>query len=75
MLNTKERFYKKIVLKNGEVVGFILVGDISAAGILNNLLRTKAKVSKFRDRLLDESFSFAHLPEPIRLRTIMEAWA
>ncbi len=75
LLKTKERFYKKIILQNGEVIGFTLVGDINSAGLLNNLLRTRAKVSQFKGKLLDENFSFTHLPESIRLRTTMEVWA
>lgn len=71
----KAKHYKKIVLRNGEVIGFTLVGDISSAGVLNNLLKTKANVSKFKTKLLDDNFGFMHLPEPLRQRTIMEAWA
>jgi len=75
LLSSTGDVYKKVVLRSGEIVGFTLVGSIGSAGLLNNLMRSKTDVSKFKDKLLDEAFSFAHLPEALRRKTLMEVWA
>jgi len=67
--------YRKIVLRDSRVVGFTLVRNIECAGLIHNLLRTKANVSSFKEKLLSPDLSFAHLPENVRRRTVMEAWA
>jgi len=67
--------YRKIVLRDGRVVGFTLVRGIEAAGLIFNLMRTQTDVSGFKEKLLSPDFGFAHLPETVRRRTLMEAWA
>ena len=66
---------REIILVEDRVVGFTLVGDVEPAGLFLNLLQTRTKVSDFKATLLDPSFSFAHLPEALRRKTFMEAWA
>jgi len=66
---------REIVLVGDRVVGFTLVGDVEPAGLFLNLLQTRTVVSAFRSTLLDPNFSFANLPESLRRRTLMEAWA
>jgi len=67
--------YRKIVLRENRVVGFTLVRGIEAAGLIYNLMRTQTDVSGLKGELLSPDFSFAHLPEKVRKRTLMEAWA
>jgi NAD(P)H-nitrite reductase large subunit len=66
--------YRKIILRENRVVGFTLVRCIESAGLIYNLVRTQTDVSGFKGKLLSPEFSFAHLPERIRKRTLMEAW-
>lgn len=66
--------YRKIVLRDNRVVGFTLVDSIESAGIIYNLVRTQTDISGFKGNLLAPDFSFAHLPEKVRMRTLMEAW-
>lgn len=40
----EKNFYRKFVIKDGHLVGMIMVGDIEGAGILSGLIRKKAKV-------------------------------
>jgi len=47
---------RTIYLKNGRVVGFQLVGDIRAAGILRTLAIQGGDVRPLRGRLLDPNF-------------------
>ncbi|HBW37951.1 NAD(P)/FAD-dependent oxidoreductase [Desulfosporosinus sp. BICA1-9] len=39
-----KNFYRKFVIKEGRLVGMIMVGDIEGAGILSGLIRKRAKV-------------------------------
>jgi len=67
--------YRKIVLRDNRVVGFTLVRGIEPAGLIYNLMRTQTNISGFKEKLLSPDFSFAHLPENARKKTLMEAWA
>jgi len=62
----KERVYRKIVLKDGKIVGMTLVGDIENAGIIFNLMKNQAKVEDFKHKLTADAFSLASLPETLR---------
>ena len=41
-------------MKEGEVVGLVLVGNIEKSGIIFNLIREKIKVSDFKQKLVAE---------------------
>jgi len=58
--------YRKLVLKDGYLVGMILVNNIEKAGIYINLIRQKVKVGDFKDRLLKEDFGMISLPAEYR---------
>ncbi|MCL2578759.1 MAG: FAD-dependent oxidoreductase [Oscillospiraceae bacterium] len=49
--------YKKIIHKNGEIVGAIVQGDLSYAGILTQLIREKIDVSKIKKPLFKVDYS------------------
>ncbi|MFH1406554.1 MAG: FAD-dependent oxidoreductase [Candidatus Omnitrophota bacterium] len=51
--------YKKILLKDNKIAGFILVGDIHNAGLYLSLLRQKTDVAAFKGEILDYSFNYA----------------
>lgn len=61
-LNGEEIKYKtkdvlrKIYLKDDRITGFILLGDISNAGVYLSLLTKRVNVSKFKDKLLSKYF-------------------
>lgn len=58
--------YKKILIKDGIVVGMTFVGDVEGAGIIFNLMKKQVKVDNIKDRLLSGSFSLASLPKNLR---------
>lgn len=58
--------YRKLVLKDGYLVGMILVNKIEKAGIYINLIRQKVKVDDFKNRLLKEDFGMISLPAEYR---------
>ena len=65
-LKPEKTFYKKILLKDGKIVGFIFLGDIEKAGIFFHLLKNHTDVSDFKDVLLSEDFGIVTLPEQLR---------
>ena len=65
-LKPEKTVYKKILLKDGAIVGFIFLGDIEKAGILFRLLKNHVDVSEIKDKLLSEDFGIVVLPEQLR---------
>ncbi|MFH1540271.1 MAG: FAD-dependent oxidoreductase [Elusimicrobiota bacterium] len=59
--NKKQNFYKKIVLKDNRIVGFVLINNIDKAGIYETLIRKKIDVSEIKDKLLENNFNFAKI--------------
>jgi NAD(P)H-nitrite reductase large subunit len=64
--DTARPLYKKIVLKNGVIVGMTFLGDIDRAGILFYLMKNKINVTKFKEQLLADDFGLAALPASLR---------
>lgn len=58
-LSEGEAIYKKLVLKDGRIVGMVFVGDIQKSGFYGALIRDQVDVSRFRHKLLDKDFSYA----------------
>ena len=56
-------FYRKAVVKDGKLVGFVAVGQIDRVGILTNLIRQKIDVSEFKERLIELDFGLVDLPQ------------
>lgn len=54
-----KKFYRKLVLKDGIIVGAISIGAVEAAGILTGLIKNRANVSKFKELLLSEDLDYA----------------
>jgi NAD(P)H-nitrite reductase large subunit len=59
-------FYKKIVLKDGRIVGVILVNCIERAGVYGMLIREGIDVTDFKDQLLRDDFGLLVLPKEFR---------
>lgn len=51
-----ERMYKKLVVRDGKVVGLIFVGEIATAGIVLGLMGAGANVDNVKEHLLDDGF-------------------
>ena len=65
-LKPEKTVYKKILLKDNRIVGFIFLGEIEKAGILFRLLKNHVDVSAIKDTLLSEEFGIVALPERLR---------
>lgn len=52
----KGKTFKKIFLKDGRIVGFVLLNDITNVGIFKKLMDRQVNISAYSDNLLDENF-------------------
>jgi nitrite reductase (NADH) large subunit len=59
-----KNFYRKFVIKDGRLVGMVMVGDIEGAGILSGLIRKRAKVDmNYLQRMLASRLEYpAYMP-------------
>jgi NAD(P)H-nitrite reductase large subunit len=53
--------YRKLVLKDGRIVGAILVGQVQKGGILTTLLKKRVNVSDYVPFLMSNKINFADL--------------
>lgn len=60
--------YRKLVLKDGRLVGAILLGNIERAGLFASLIAEQIDVSGFREHLLSDGFGLIHFPKRLRER-------
>ena len=65
-LKPEKTVYKKILLKDNKLAGFIFLGDLEKAGILFRLLKNRVDVTEIKNILLSEDFGIVSLPEQLR---------
>jgi len=58
---SEARVYKKLVLKDGRLVGVILLGDKKDVAPISQLIQRGADVSRYTERLLDDDFDWKEL--------------
>ena len=63
--NKRDHTYKKVILKNGLVVGMVFSGDIEKSGIIYHLMKDRIYVDVFKQALVADDFGLASLPEEI----------
>jgi len=57
--------YKKVILKDGLVMGMIVVGNIEKSGIIFGLMRDRVNVESFKQSLLADDFGLAFFPRSL----------
>jgi len=55
-------FYRKILVRQNRVIGYIFIGSIERSGIYTGLIKEKVDVTAFKDKLLEEDFGLVYLP-------------
>jgi NAD(P)H-nitrite reductase large subunit len=63
--NKTGHIYKKVVLKDGLIIGMVLAGDIETSGIVYNLMKDRVDVGGFKEALVADDFGLASLHESI----------
>ncbi|HHX50099.1 MAG TPA: NAD(P)/FAD-dependent oxidoreductase, partial [Clostridia bacterium] len=54
-------FYKKLVLRDDVLLGMILVGDVSQAGVYAALIKNKISIKPFKHYLLNNDFGYSSI--------------
>lgn len=57
--------YRKVLVRDGRVVGMVFVGDIERSGIVLSLMREGVAVDGFEEALVAPDFGLAHLPRQL----------
>jgi NAD(P)H-nitrite reductase large subunit len=65
-----DHVYKKLVLKDGLILGMVFSGDIEKSGIIYNLMKDRVNVNSFKQALVGDDFGLASLPEEIWRRRL-----
>jgi NAD(P)H-nitrite reductase large subunit len=60
-----DNIYRKVVLKNGVIVGMVFGNDIEKSGIIYNLMKNRINVEAFKQALIADDFGLASLPEEL----------
>jgi len=66
----ERRQYRRLVLEGNRLVGVILVGNISRAGIYTGLIRHRVDISAHRDSLLSDRLSLLSVPDDYRKHVV-----
>jgi NAD(P)H-nitrite reductase large subunit len=61
----QDHVYRKVVLKDGLIVGMVFSGDIEKSGIIYNLMKDRLNVDSFKGVLVADDFGLISLPEEI----------
>ncbi|MFZ5944494.1 MAG: NAD(P)/FAD-dependent oxidoreductase [Bacillota bacterium] len=62
----QESYYKKIIIKDNVVVGFIYLNNVDRAGIITSLIKEQINVGDIKEALLKDGFGYIDLPEQLR---------
>ncbi|MEM2864873.1 MAG: FAD-dependent oxidoreductase [Candidatus Bathyarchaeia archaeon] len=65
-LDPARRVYRKIVIKDERIAGFILLGEICDAGIMYYLMRSRVDVRRIKGRIPTRGLGLVHLPRRVR---------
>ena len=69
-LDERAHRYRRLVIRDGRLVGAILVGDVNRAGIYTGLIRSKVPVGDCCNKLLSPHFGLLSLPEHYRKHVV-----
>ncbi len=72
-MDERQPRYKRLVIREGRLVGAILIGQISRAGIYTGLIRNKIDISTCCDSLMSEHCNLLSLPTHYRKHVVTGA--
>jgi NAD(P)H-nitrite reductase large subunit len=68
-------WYRKLVLRDNCLIGFVIAGAIERSGVLYWLLQARVPTASFRQRMLNDDFDLIHIPAELRRAHYLEATA
>ncbi|MCK9357452.1 MAG: FAD-dependent oxidoreductase [Dehalococcoidia bacterium] len=54
--------YRKVILRNGVVIGMVFAGDTSRCGLIHMLMKRKVRVDAFKETLVSDDLGLLSLP-------------
>ena len=70
VVSKHEGIYRKVVTKDGIIVGMLYINDIAMSGIVYNLMKDRENVQSFKDVLVSDGFGIISLPDEIRKKKL-----
>ena len=71
-IDHNRRSYKKFVVKENRLVGFILINDIDSAGLFTGFIKNETDITPFKKYLLNDDFGFIYLPKELRKAKMLD---
>ncbi len=62
----KEKIYRRLILKDNKLLGFITAGKVSPNGLLVNLIKKQTNIKSIKRNLLNINFSLIDFPKKYR---------
>ncbi len=72
-LDEEEPSYRKVVVRDGRVLGAVFIGKVDRAGIITGLIKQGVDVSEFKDVLVTDRFGLLSLPREYRKHVVSGA--
>ncbi len=58
--------YSKVILKDDVICGLVMAGNVDRAGLYLGMMRSKIPTTPFKEKLLSDEFTMAHLDREVR---------
>ncbi len=58
-------YYRKVVLRDGVIVGMVFAGDTGRCGLLYGLMQRKVRVADWKDALVRDDFGLLSMPDEL----------
>ncbi|SHE51496.1 Pyridine nucleotide-disulphide oxidoreductase [Thermoanaerobacter uzonensis DSM 18761] len=71
-IDHNRKYYKKFVVKENRLVGFILINDIDRAGLFTGFIKNETDITPFKKYLLNDDFGFIYLPKELRKAKMLD---
>ncbi len=65
-----EKSYKKIIVRDNKLIGYILINSGSRAGILTALIKEQLDISEMKDKILDDKFGYLFFSRQFRAKNL-----
>lgn len=62
--------YRKLILKDDIIQGFVACGEIDRAGIITQLIKERSKVTGFKKKLIEDPFGLIVFPKEVRKKLL-----
>lgn len=66
IIREENGIYAKLVLHRDVIKGMIMAGNVKRAGLYLELMRSKTKITSFREYLLEDDFGAVHMPQEMK---------